>query len=201
MKYADIKGRKTGTRRTITVILDGEAMARIDTLRDRIRNEERVDRRENRDPVAPMLKRQLDEMYEEARQSEVTFTFRSAGRAKFDKLIADHPATDAQRKQVKDMLSEQGRPYDPPKWNSDTFPAAIVAISSVDPVMSVAEAQEMWDDENWSPAELLRIFECALSCYWEVGEIPFAASDTELTRSSESSWTTAPNEAFLDLSS
>lgn len=200
-KYADIKARKTSTRRTVKVVMDGEVVSRIDALKDRIKAEERIDRRENRDPVAPGLKRELDALYDQARASEVTFTFRSVGRARFDKLVAEHPATAEQRKQVKEMTAERGMPFDPPKWNLDTFPPAIVAASAVDPELTLAEAQELWTDENWSPAELLKIFECALSCYWEVEEIPFAAGDTDTMPSSGSSWTTAPSEGYLDPSS
>lgn len=201
MKYADIKARKTSTRRSVKVVMDGEIMSRIDALKDRIRAEERTDRRENRNPVAPLLKRELDALYDKARESEVTFTFRSVGRARFDKMLAEHPPTPEQRKQVKELMSERGMPFDPPKWNGETFPPAIVSASSVDPELTITDTQEMWADENWSPAELLRVLECALSCYWEVEEIPFAAGDTAMMPSSESNWTTAESEESPDLSS
>jgi len=200
-KYADIKARKVSTRRSVTVVLDGEAMARIDALKDRIRAEDRVDRRENRDPVAPLLRRELDALYDKARESEVKFTFRSMGRAKFEELMAAHPATADQRKQLKEQMAEMGRPFDPPKWNPDTFPPAIVALSSLDPELTLADAQELWSDPNWSPAELLKIYECALSCYWEVEEIPFGAGDTATTPSFEQNSTTAESGGFPDLSS
>jgi hypothetical protein len=200
-KYADIKARKVSTRRSVTVVLDGEIMAQIDSLKDRIKVEARADARENRDPVAPRLRRELDALYDEARKSEVKFTFKSAGRAEFDKLVAEHPATPEQRKQLKDLTAERGIPFDPPKWDPDTFPPAIIAASSYDPELSVAEALDLWEDKNWSPAELLKIFECALSCYWEVDEIPFAAGGIDTMLSSEPSWTTAPSEESLDPSS
>jgi hypothetical protein len=201
MKYADIKARKVSTRRSVSIVFDGEIMSRIDALKDRIKVETRLDARENRDPIAPRLRRELDALYEQARESEVKFTFRSMGRALFEKLMADHPATAEQRAEVKKIQAESSMMLDPPKWDGQTFPPAIIAASSFDPIITLEEAQAMYEDPNWSPAELLRLFECALSCYWEVEEIPFGAGDTATMLSSELNSTTAGSGESPGLSS
>lgn len=77
----------------------------------------------------------------------VDFTVQALPRSEYRTLLDDHPP-------VKDGAD----------WNADTFPPALVAACCVDPVMTLEQAQQMW--EEWEAGEVSRLF---LSC-WQLNE-------------------------------
>lgn len=86
---------------------------------------------------------------------------RSIGRKPWEKLIEGHPATDEQQN---DFVQQQLRQGVPPsraerlRWNHETFPPAAIAACLVDPVLTIDQAQEIWDSERWSQDELAKLF-------------------------------------------
>lgn len=74
-------------------------------------------------------------------------TFRALPGDAFAALIKEHPATEEQAEAGSD-------------WNEDTFPAALVAASSVDG-MSVEEAAELLAE--WGMADRVELFQAALA--------------------------------------
>jgi hypothetical protein len=40
------------------------------------------------------------------------------------------------------------------EWNSDTFPPALIAEAIVEPDLTLEQVQEIYDDPDWSAAEL-----------------------------------------------
>lgn len=85
---------------------------------------------------------------EALREASVHLTFRALPRPVLEELVHAHPPTDAQA-------------ADGAAFNPDTFPAALIAASSVDG-MSEAEARELLD--TWSAPDANALWETA----WEV---------------------------------
>ena len=87
-----------------------------------------------RRPLAEQVRAVEDEMAE----STETFTFRALGRRKYRELMDAHPD-----------------PKGEGMFNADTFPQALVAASSIDPEMSVVDAERLFDVLNAGQVELL----------------------------------------------
>jgi len=188
MEIQEIIQRKRSARVTVSVQLDGQIVHRIEELRKRFADEAKKDDRLNRPPEAPAVARQLEALLEEARASEIPFTFRSIGRAAWDRLVMAHKPTPDQK--------EQGA-----EWNTDTFPPAVIAACAESPLIPETEAFAMWDSDEWSGGELLKLFGAAVQANHEVPDIPFDRIATELSRSIGQRSITALNEGFLDPSS
>jgi hypothetical protein len=75
----------------------------------------------------------------------VTFVFKGIGRRAFQELSDEHS----------DEEQASG-------WNLETFPAALVAACCEEPPMTEAEAQALWDDDEWTVHELDQLFSAAL---------------------------------------
>lgn len=77
----------------------------------------------------------------------VRLTFRALPRAELEKLQAEHPPTEEQEK-------------DGAAWNSETFPAALIAATSMDG-MPVDYAQHLLD--TWSAGDAADLWQAAFS--------------------------------------
>lgn len=78
---------------------------------------------------------------------------RGIGRQRYDKLQADHPPTEEQRKKHKRENPEQP----PLTENPDTFPIALIAACAVEPTMTVEQVKELWDSDEWNLAECMTL--------------------------------------------
>lgn len=114
----------------------------------------------------PALQVALDEAKAEYEENSVVFRARALGRKHLDRLMAEHPPTDDQQAAFRElvrnapMAAKNGElPY-----NTDTFPPALLAASLVEPEFTLDEAQELWDSDTWSDAELATI----LNACWAV---------------------------------
>lgn len=174
---------------TARIPMRGDLGSEIEELEERLRVEQEVDRGENRAPLAPQLARQLLDLQEELRQSEVSFVLRGVGRRAFTDLVGDHPPAADQLEKATELGIQL-------QWNTDTFPPALVAASVVVPddwdLEDWAEAYEDWPTGVWA-----RIWRAALAVNNGVvdpGPKSVRASAILATASAQSS-TTAPPEA------
>lgn len=85
----------------------------------------------------------------------VVFKFRAIGREPLDELISEHPPTDEHLAQAKKENVEI-------QFNVDSFPPALIAASCTSPKLTEAQAQEIWDSEDWNSAELQRLYAAAM---------------------------------------
>lgn len=70
----------------------------------------------------------------------------------YDKLVAAHPPTNKQR--------ERGDVYD-----IDTFGPALIAACSLEPRLTVEEASELYESDEWAPGEIgAWFFACQRLC-------------------------------------
>lgn len=84
----------------------------------------------------------------------VTLRFRSIGRRNYDALIGAHPATEQQKADAKATGAGE------PPYDADTFAPALVAASCIEPVMTLDQVRELWDE--WNTAEVLDLWVAAL---------------------------------------
>jgi len=77
----------------------------------------------------------------------IELLYRAISRRELDALRAKHPPTTKQR-------------TDNPSAgvNSDTFNPALVAACLVEPELTKAEVQELWDNGNWTQGELNHLY-------------------------------------------
>ena len=169
MDIKDVMAKKTASRIETSIQLDGGIAQEIENLREEIRNAERGDIRLNRNPVAPGLKKQLGELVEKARDTEVTFIFQAIGRVAWDKMVTDYPPTDEDKELEKDAA-----------WDLNRFPPAIIQAACIDPKMTAEEVQEIWDSTDWSQTELTKLFAAAWQANQETPNIPFDRLGIEL---------------------
>lgn len=73
----------------------------------------------------------------------VEFILGGLTRLRFEQLVEEHPPTDEHRRAGSFL------------WNPDTFPPALIAASSIDPVMTVEDVEALWADADgaWSAGE------------------------------------------------
>ena len=85
---------------------------------------------------------------------------RAISSRQYDRLVADHPPTPVQK--------DQGGAY-----NVDSFAPALIAAVSLDPKISVEDATEIYNSDEWSSGEIGGLFvECLRLC--NVGlDVPF----------------------------
>lgn len=176
----EIMAKKKARTRTVRIQLDGEVSDRIKELQQALIVARQEDRKSNKPDEAPKVQEELEKVIAEGRSTEAVFTFRSIGRARFEKMLEDHKPT----KQQKD----QGNIYNP-----DTFAPALLSAASVEPEISLEQAQEMFDSEMWNSAELAKLFLAAQEANAEAPDIPLSASGTDSILDSISSLITRSN--------
>lgn len=116
----------------------------------------------------------LDSEIDEARQ---LWTCQALPKAEWTALIDAHPPTVENRKDNLD-------------FNPETLGPELLSKSMVDPAMTGAQAQQLWD--TWDSAIVTKIFTECYQVNREVRDIPFGSSSTGRTPRSGQSSTTAP---------
>jgi hypothetical protein len=158
---------------------------RADLLRDHERAI-RADMSENRPPEAPGLVRQLSDIEDEIGASEFAFTFEALGGQDYRRLLADHPP---RREDAQQQLG----------FNADTFPAALIAASAVDPEISNDDATHLV--ERLSDSQFSKLWNAALSVNIGDDTAPKSVRRFATGGLSETSSTTASPEESPEASS
>lgn len=172
----DIIAKRKPRTKTVWIALDADLLARMEELERQIRIEERVDERENRPPVAPRLKAELDALHSRENESAQPFTFQQLPRREYRTLLDAHPSDNPQK-----------------AWDDDTFAPALIAACAIDPVIPLEAAQTLCDEWGW--AEFNTLFLACLNVNAEESQVPFSVRESAGTRNSPSSSATASNTA------
>lgn len=101
------------------------------------------------------LAQQMAELQERMKDAEVEFTFRALGAKAWSDLVAEHP----------------GKTSDD-AWDAETLAPALVSACSIDPIMSAAEVDELFETLNVGQRQLL--IDAAWQVNGEATSIPFS---------------------------
>ncbi len=167
VSLGELRSKKRPVTRSVDIFLNSEvaeAVNRAQVVLDQI--EKRVE--SNPGELNLQVRRdearaELERLQEEAIVSGdvVTFTFRSIGRKAYERLIEEHPPTEAQQKDAREegLAAGLSAQLSRLSWNADTFPPALIAAASVAPKISNEEAWELYNDsDDWNSAELTALF-------------------------------------------
>lgn len=146
----------------VRICLDGSLLGEIDLLEDRLSELAGWEPVSLSDPdPRTELRAKLQELKDQARadQNQQEFRFQALGDKAWSDLLAAHPARE-------DNEEDAGR------WDSTTFPAALVAAASVDPVMQVEDVERLWAVLNGHSRNLL--FTTAYSANVRSVDVPFS---------------------------
>lgn len=206
LTFAEIRGRKKGRVVRVIVQLDGEVSARIEELREeynRARAEERVrtspdmSQRTKSNDIAG----EIESLVRDSEDTEAEFVFKAIGRHGYDDLLAEHPPTEKDRKLAKEQAESLGLPSFQAEFNAETFPPALISASCIQPQMSLEEALEIWNSDEWNGAELLKLWEAARNANATPGDIPFALRGIGAIPSTAQNSTSPPSTESPEASS
>lgn len=88
----------------------------------------------------------------------VEVVMRSIGRGQWEKLREAHPPTDEQQKAAKEAAGEDAVL----EFNPETFPMAAIAAACSQPTLTVEQATEIWNSEDWNEEECARLLQMAI---------------------------------------
>lgn len=171
--WADLKKQHRNTRQSTRVTLRGDLLDEVERLEADMRREAEIDKWQNRDPVALQIAKAIQVLEEQARESEVEFTFEALGRGEYAKLIAAHRPTAAQKELYGEYL----------EWNADTFPPALLAASCAEPAELAGNLAE-WTEihTTWSNGQVTRIWNTCVLANAGVADTPKSLEASEALR-------------------
>lgn len=156
---AEIRARFIAREKSVVLVMDGGLLAEHDRLVQMLEVALATARTSLADDRgAPTLAAKIEGLEERIAEESVTIKLRGIGRNRFRQLMAAHPAPEGQKGGAFDL---------------DTFPVALVAACSLDPVMTEADARGLGDlltDGQWD-----QVFDAAWSACREADGVPFSA--------------------------
>lgn len=145
---ADAKAEFRPVEVTTSVCFDGSISSEIERLEGELPAVQAADDRENRNPQAPALAKQIAALYEKAKDAERPFIFVGIGHRAWSDLLRDHPPTAQQKK--------DGLDHDP-----DRFPAAAIAAACKSP--SLTEEDVRWLADHLSLGQFRKLWQACLA--------------------------------------
>ncbi|MEW2161447.1 hypothetical protein AB0912_00320 [Streptomyces sp. NPDC007084] len=159
---ADILKQAKPRERTIRVCIRGDLAGQAEALAEEISKTSEDWEPADLTEVHPArtLAEQLKAVREQIREAEVPFTLRYIGDKAYSDLLAAHPGDNGNE-----------------LFNAD-FPKALIAASSIDPVMTQEQAGELFETLN--QGEIKRLFDAAWDVHNSAEVIPFSLAASAL---------------------
>jgi hypothetical protein len=165
LTFEQLRARRKPREKTIAIPLDEDLVRQIDDLERQVPVAEHLDGVENRPPVAPRLRKQLDELKLQAQDAAVDFTFRELSRPVFWELIDQHPDPDGNL-----------------RWNQDTFAPALMAACCQSHDYTEAQWAQLWDE--WPAWMIAPLYMTALEVCDKQPQVPFGGRSSGETGNS-----------------
>jgi hypothetical protein len=160
------------------ILLDPDLQIKREGLEQDLEAAQLYDARHNEPDRAPAVEKAIDEIEATIAESRVAFTFQAIGRANYGKLLDE-------------WKPREGNPTDKDVgFNTDEFPPRLLALSAVDPAMTLLQAQEVWD--SWSDAETTKLVLTAIKANRESVDIPFTRTGSRMEASNTDSVSPTP---------
>lgn len=155
----DILGAKTKQTAWVKICVKTELNEKLQDAENALRDARMKAARDPEDEVwkAQVVEAEaaLEAITAERNRFLVTFTFEALGSTELEELERAHPPNREQLAEYRLQQKAAGLPAtNPPKYNLETFPPALIARSCVSPAMSVEQATRLWNDPKWSRGEL-----------------------------------------------
>lgn len=143
----------------VRMCLAGDLLAERDLLRDELAQHDGWEPGDlsAADPRTA-LREQLSALEERMRANTAEFRFQALGEKAWSDLLAVHPAREGKDEQ----------------WDSGTFPMALLAASAVEPAMTVADVEQLFDAFNLDQRS--NLFHAAYSANIRGVDIPFSSA-------------------------
>lgn len=180
---AEILKLKSPPRQTCYVLLNPSLEEDREVLLRLIARAEKYDKWHNEQDTAPALQEKLEEIEEAIAEARQPFVFQSIGRKVYGALLDEFKP-----RKGNDEDKDLG-------FNADEFPVHLIALSAHDPEITLKQARELWDSDDWSDAETTLLLTAAVLANKEVVDVPFTNDGLPMgTRSTASPSNTATTE-------
>lgn len=151
----EIRKAFVAREKSVVVITDGGLLAEHEALGRQLETALSATRKSLADDGGVrQIAEQIQALEAQIAEATVTFKLRGVGRNRFRRLMAEHP-------------DDKGKKA----FNEETFPAALIAACSLDPVLSEAEAVELAD--ILTDAQFDALFDAAWTVCREADGVPF----------------------------
>jgi hypothetical protein len=158
----ELRAKFAAREKSVTLVTDGAALADHEALTAQLATAMAQTRTTLDDgTTVGELGERITALEATLAASTVTIRLRGIGRNQFRRLLAEY--------------AEDGEPF-----NKDTFPVALIAACSLDPVLTVADAESLGDvltDGQWDD-----VFAAAWDACREVDGVPFSVLASAVTR-------------------
>jgi hypothetical protein len=160
--FDHLKSMKKPVTRTLHLCLDSELGEEYSEAKQALRYAEMEVQSGTMDENGAQARfKEAQDRYNKAEQAaterSVKFVFRNIGRKRYEEILLDNQPTDAQKEKVEAM----GQDPDNLEWDPDQFPPKLIAASMAEPDFTEEQILEIWNDPDWSPAELGALFSTA----------------------------------------
>lgn len=136
---------KKPARRRIELVLDSEVAEELKAAQAEVSLAE-MQAKDARSSVALKKARERVEKAEKAAEAvTVTVALRSIGRGPYEALQRAHRPRPEDKKEGLE-------------FHAETFPPALIAACAEEPAMTLEQATELWNSENWAHGELTALF-------------------------------------------
>ena len=164
-KFADIRAAFVAREKRVDLVTDGALLAEHEALAEELATAMQQTRTSLADGSSVRdLAQRVEALESQLAESRVSFRLRGLGRNAFQRLLAEHrPADDDAR-----------------VFNPDTFPQALIAACSLDPVMTVEDVAELGD--VLTDGQFDELFDAAWNACREVDGVPFSPLASAVTR-------------------
>lgn len=170
-KFNEYRQETTKDRKTIRVCFDRALLSDLEDaereLKERQTGNETAGGKMLSDAETTKLKKRVETLKSKVKEKARPFIFESIGRRRWQDLVGEHPPTDANKEEFGESID----------FNPDTFPAAAISRSCIDPGMTVEEAQWFLDEFPLNVGQ--RVFEAALRVNREGSRDPFVDGSDE----------------------
>ncbi len=181
--FEQIQAAKKPQRQTVFILLDPGLEEDRSQLLKEITRAEKYDKWNNEKDTAPAVQARLDAVEEAIGEARQPFVFQSMGRKSYSALLDEYKPREGDEDD-----KELGA-------NSDEFPPRLIALSSHSPKMTLDQAREIWDGDDWSDAETTALVTGALLANKELVDVPFTNDGLPMgTRSTASPSSIATTE-------
>lgn len=160
-----LMSRKKPVRKTVYLAADASVLESVRTLEEEVRRLRMAVQLRNEPAAAerlPLAEEELRATQATLDDEAIKFVFQAMRRDKYDRLLQEHPPTEAQVADVKKNDNDADL-----QFNLSTFPVALIMACMVEPDVSVTDdfntVQAWLESEAFNGTEILQLFQTCMA--------------------------------------